>query len=422
MRTGASEGWQQPRQPGRPSWWLLAVALVVGLQTAMPGTAALAAAPVPPGSIAAARHLVAQRAAAAGRAANRLAAAQARLGQLEARAEMLVERYDGAVVALRGATRSYRAAQARYTAAVQTQATRRRAVGQLASEAYQTDGAFGSMTQMMGGTGGPQGYFDRAGTLRLLGEHNADLFAGAAASSMVAEVFRGQAHVALQARQAAASRAAALKQAAQAAVAVQRTVLSTAKQTRGTLVRGLAAARARVNALEIAAARAAAERAAAARAAAARPAAAAAAARAGVASGAGAAAPAWAYPDGAPASAGDIAADWALRQLGKPYVWAAAGPYSFDCSGLTMRAWEQAGVQLDHWTGTQWKSGPHIPIGQLRRGDLVFFANNTADPATIHHVGIYIGHGMMVDAPYTGVNVRIDTIDEPGLIGATRPA
>src|SRR6266516_3502335 len=225
MRTGASEGWQQPRQPGRPSWWLLAVALVVGLQTAMPGTAALAAAPVPPGSIAAARHLVAQRAAAAGRAANRLAAAQARLGQLEARAEMLVERYDGAVVALRGATRSYRAAQARYTAAVQTQATRRRAVGQLASEAYQTDGA---------------------GTLRLLGEHNADLFAGAAASSMVAEVFRGQAHVALQARQAAASRAAALKQAAQAAVAVQRTVLSTAKQTRGTLVRGLAAARARV--------------------------------------------------------------------------------------------------------------------------------------------------------------------------------
>jgi peptidoglycan DL-endopeptidase CwlO len=125
---------------------------------------------------------------------------------------------------------------------------------------------------------------------------------------------------------------------------------------------------------------------------------------------------------GASAGAGNVAANWALQQLGKPYVWAAAGPGAFDCSGLSMRAWQQVGVQLDHWTGTQWTSGPHVPIASLRRGDLVFFADNTSDPATIHHVGIYIGHQMMVDAPYTGVNVRIDTIYEPGLIGATRPA
>ena len=125
---------------------------------------------------------------------------------------------------------------------------------------------------------------------------------------------------------------------------------------------------------------------------------------------------------GAPAWRGDIAAAWALRQLGKPYVWAAAGPNAFDCSGLSMRAWQRAGIQLVHWTGSQWISGPHIPLNRLRRGDLVFFANNIHKPATIHHVGIYIGGGKMVDAPYTGVDVRIDSIYEPGLIGATRPA
>jgi cell wall-associated NlpC family hydrolase len=88
-----------------------------------------------------------------------------------------------------------------------------------------------------------------------------------------------------------------------------------------------------------------------------------------------------------------------------------------------MDAWARAGVRLQHWTGFQWVSGPHVPLSQLRRGDLVFYATDVADPATIHHVGIYIGGGQMVDAPYTGVFVRIDSIYAySGLIGATRPA
>ncbi len=126
---------------------------------------------------------------------------------------------------------------------------------------------------------------------------------------------------------------------------------------------------------------------------------------------------------GASAAQGDAAADWALTQLGKPYQWGAAGPGSYDCSGLAMEAWARAGVRLLHWTGYQWVSGPHVPLAGLRRGDLVFYAFNIADPATIHHVGIYLGHGLMVDAPYTGSFVRIDSIYAfPGLIGATRPA
>ena len=133
--------------------------------------------------------------------------------------------------------------------------------------------------------------------------------------------------------------------------------------------------------------------------------------------------PSWAWGSGANATRGDIAANWALTQLGKPYQWGGAGPDSYDCSGLTMDAWAQAGVQLAHWTGYQWLSGPHVPLDELQRGDLLFYATNNSDPATIHHVGIYIGDGMMVDAPYTGAFVRIDSIYQPGIpIGAVDPA
>ena len=88
-----------------------------------------------------------------------------------------------------------------------------------------------------------------------------------------------------------------------------------------------------------------------------------------------------------------------------------------------MEAWAHAGVSLLHYTGYQWDEGPHVPLDELQRGDLLFYATNNSDPATIHHVGIYIGNGMMVDAPYTGAFVRIDSIYLPGIpIGAVRPA
>jgi cell wall-associated NlpC family hydrolase len=88
-----------------------------------------------------------------------------------------------------------------------------------------------------------------------------------------------------------------------------------------------------------------------------------------------------------------------------------------------MEAWAAVGVHLLHYTGYQWVEGPHIPLGALQRGDLLFYATDNSNPATIHHVGIYIGNGMMVDAPYTGVDVRIDSMYAPGTpIGAVRPA
>ena len=67
---------------------------------------------------------------------------------------------------------------------------------------------------------------------------------------------------------------------------------------------------------------------------------------------------------------------YAYAQLGKPYVWAAAGPDAFDCSGLTMMAWRQAGVYLGHYTGTQWNQTQRVAIADLRPGDLVFYGSS----------------------------------------------
>ncbi|MFD0885907.1 C40 family peptidase, partial [Streptosporangium algeriense] len=119
---------------------------------------------------------------------------------------------------------------------------------------------------------------------------------------------------------------------------------------------------------------------------------------------------------------GDIVANWALTQIDKPYVWASAGPSGYDCSGLTMRAWERVGVKMGHWTGTQWTAGKHVPYDRLQRGDLLFFGGRTRRPADIRHVGIYIGNGMMVHAPQTGDVVRVAPMWRKDLIGATRPA
>jgi peptidoglycan DL-endopeptidase CwlO len=111
----------------------------------------------------------------------------------------------------------------------------------------------------------------------------------------------------------------------------------------------------------------------------------------------------------------------ARSRLGVPYVWGATGPDSFDCSGLTQWSYAHAGITLPRTAAEQWYSGPHPSLAQLEPGDLLFWALNTSDPATIHHVTIYIGHGLMIAAPQTGENVQIQPVYMEGLIGATRP-
>jgi len=123
------------------------------------------------------------------------------------------------------------------------------------------------------------------------------------------------------------------------------------------------------------------------------------------------------YPDIAipgGSSVGAVALRTALTRRGDPYVWGAAGPAEFDCSGLVMWAYAQEGITLDHYTGDQWNEGEHISRSQLEPGDLVFFY------ADISHVGLYIGNGLMVDAPSFGQDVMVQPIDWSIFVGAVR--
>ena len=104
----------------------------------------------------------------------------------------------------------------------------------------------------------------------------------------------------------------------------------------------------------------------------------------------------------------------AETKLGDPYVWGAAGPSSFDCSGLVMWSYSQVGISLDHFTGDQWQEGEHISRSQLQPGDLVFFF------ADISHVGMYVGDGMMIDAPTFGQPVQIQPVFWNAFVGAVR--
>jgi cell wall-associated NlpC family hydrolase len=110
------------------------------------------------------------------------------------------------------------------------------------------------------------------------------------------------------------------------------------------------------------------------------------------------------------------AVSFAYSALGKPYVWGATGPSSFDCSGLTQAAWRSAGVSLPRTTYTQINAGERVSRSQLAPGDLLFFYSG------ITHVGLYIGDGKMIHAPRPGAPVRIAPIDQMPLTGATRPA
>ncbi|GGL93663.1 hypothetical protein GCM10011594_11940 [Nakamurella endophytica] len=141
------------------------------------------------------------------------------------------------------------------------------------------------------------------------------------------------------------------------------------------------------------------------------------------------------------ASKGQQAVAAAVRWVGTPYSWGggnSSGPTTgicgpngaendcnivgFDCSGLTAYGWAQAGVSIPSYSVYQYTLGQHVSIDDLMPGDLLFYANDTSDPSTIHHVTMYMGNGQMVEAPYSGAYVHVTSAEfGNGFIGATRP-
>lgn len=116
-----------------------------------------------------------------------------------------------------------------------------------------------------------------------------------------------------------------------------------------------------------------------------------------------------------PTAAGGAALTYAAAQIGKPYVWGAEGPGSFDCSGLTSQAWAHAGRSIPRTSQEQWAQLPKVPLDQLRPGDLVVYFPEAT------HVALYIGEGKVIQAPRPGSKVKVSPIAANPLLGAVRP-
>ncbi|MFJ9568382.1 C40 family peptidase [Streptomyces bacillaris] len=116
-----------------------------------------------------------------------------------------------------------------------------------------------------------------------------------------------------------------------------------------------------------------------------------------------------------PTRQGGDAIAYAIEQIGKPYVWGAEGPDSFDCSGLTSQAWAAAGRPVPRTSQEQWKQLPKVPVSSLRPGDLVVYFPKAT------HVALYIGDGLVVQAPRPGAKVKVSPLASNPLLGAVRP-
>ena len=379
----------------------------------------------------------------------RYAAANASLAEVQMRAAAAAEAFNGAQYEL-GKKRAAAQAAGERAASAQRQADAASTeVRQYAAAVYQQGGSLGDLEVFLSSKG-PQELLDRASSLEAVGAARNRTLQRASATSVVADTMRRQAAQAEAQQLAAKQRAEQARSAAQAqadaAVAAtariqneQQAMTAELAKLRNTSVAlererqdGLrAAAEARAAAAAAAEqARLAAARAAAARTAAARQAAARArqeAARQAAAARAAAEAARRAAthpttrpsprpqpkpkpqpkptPPPPPSTGGGVSAvlSYARAQIGKPYQWGGTGPDSFDCSGLTMMAWRQAGVYLSHYTGAQWSETDRVPISDLQPGDLVFYGSSGESS---HHMGLYVGGGRMIEAPYTGASVR----------------
>jgi cell wall-associated NlpC family hydrolase len=346
-----------------------------------------------------------------------LAVANAHLQNAAEQAEIAAEAYNGAMWRLDQAKQATAAAKAEVAAALAQIADQRAGIAQLVTQSYQDGTELNGMTAFLGADG-PAGVMNRWGVVQSAGDSMQAKFDQYTALNSLARVAEAKAEKAETTQVALAKKAEELRdKAAQAANNAQSQAAAIAGQRRALLKElakaqkiSLELATKRQKGLEQIAEQKAAQ-------------AAAAKARAEAHKAKNAADQTdeelanlgeeggWDDP-GLPVPAGTTegarkAIEFARAQLGEPYVWAAAGPDAWDCSGLTMMAWRQGGVYLPHYSAAQYSETKHIGPGQLRPGDLVFWGTS---PNTIHHVALYIGSGQIIQAPHTGDVVKVSPL------------
>jgi cell wall-associated NlpC family hydrolase len=128
------------------------------------------------------------------------------------------------------------------------------------------------------------------------------------------------------------------------------------------------------------------------------------------------------YTIAAPTPVAATAIAFAVRQVGKPYQWGAAGPNAYDCSGLMFAAYAAAGVRIARTTFGWQQDGPMVPLSAIEPGDLLFSAGSDGTSTDPGHVVMYLGGGQIIQAPQTGEDVQIDPLSLAGVVVATRPA
>jgi cell wall-associated NlpC family hydrolase len=367
-----------------------------------------------------------------------LAVASARREQLQTQVQVAAEAYDVAKIELDRRTEAATAARQQAQRAQRDADDASQQVGRLAVDTYINGPGYGGL-EVFVSDADPDDLLSRASGARIAGDIAHTTLERASAARVVAALMRRQADLALAQQQAAASRLEKARAAAEAKATAAQAERQSIEADRTQMIAELAslkktsvkletqrqrgleeAARRRAEERRLRAAEAAARRererrAAQERAQADRPS-----RDNGSRGGSGNAGSSSGSSGGGSshgsASAGSAAVSWARTQIGKDYQWGADGPSTYDCSGLTLQAWARQGVYLPHSSALQYSVTQHVSIDDLRPGDLVFFATDTSNPASIHHVAVYAGGGQMVEAPYTGAQVRVSSIYRSGLM------
>lgn len=388
-----------PRRPSRFRLITVTVA-ALGLVWTAPALAAHAEPVYPsPGQVEAAKVAVRDKAAQVAVIEGQLKASSARLEEVQSAAAVAAEAYNLARILLQERTVAAKSSGTRAAAARQTAAVASDRLGQSAAAAYRQGGTLGQLEVFLSSKG-LQEVLDRAAGFQMIGDIRGQIVRDATTSSAIAADLSRQAALARAQQLAAAQAAETARASAQAHVDVAAAETATIQKQQSAMVARLAALRNTSLALERqrqAGLQAEVQRGIAARA-----------GFPGGASGDTARSPGWPGGLSAPVPPRAVAViAFATAQIGEPYRWGGAGPGSWDCSGLTMMAWKQAGVALPHYTGYQWSRTHRVPLSDLLPGDLVFFGDSGP---TSHHVGLYVGDGQMIEAPRAGMPVRYASI------------